>query len=117
MDIDPTSNVGAGNTPGRVQGARGTRAGEFARVYELAEARRRRMSGPGGIPDEVWDDISRAGRLADDLHAEGRAVRFDTHHLSGRVVASLCDLEGNVVRRIGLGDVLGGLEPEPTPAA
>jgi hypothetical protein len=120
MDIDPTSIVGPptpASTPGRAQGARGTQAGEFARVYELAEARRRRMTGPDRIPEEVWDDISRANQLADDLHAEGRAVRFETHHLTGRVVASLCDVDGNVVQPLGLREVVTGLDPEPTPAA
>ena len=94
----------------------GTHAGQFARVYELAEARRRRMTGPDRIPEEVWEDISRAGQLADDLHAQGRAVRFDTHHLTGGVVASLVDLDGNVVRPIGLREVVGGLDPDPEPA-
>jgi hypothetical protein len=124
MDIvDATTNVAPlapldpATTPGRPQGARGTHAGEFARVFELAEARRRRLTGPDTIPEEVWDDISRAGQLADDLHAEGHAVRFETHHLTGRVVASLCDLDGNVVRPVGLYDVLTGFDPEPAPAA
>jgi hypothetical protein len=103
--------------PARKPGVRGTHAGEFARVYELAEARRRRMTGPDSIPEEVWDDISRAGQLAEDLHAQGRAVRFDTHHLTGRVVASLCDVEGNVVRRLGLRDVLHGPDYDPEPAS
>jgi hypothetical protein len=120
MDIDATTNVAPpdlAHGPGRAPGARPTHAGEFARVYELAEARRRRMTGPDQIPEEVWDDISRAGQLADDLHAEGRAVRFDTHHLTGRIVASLCDLDGNVVRPVRLHDVVTGFDPEPTPAA
>lgn len=109
LDFEPVT--------GRTPGARGTHAGDFARVFQLAEARRRRLTGPDAIPEEVWDDISRAGQLADDLHAAGRAVRFETHHLTGRVVASLCDLDGNVVRPIRLHDVLGGLDPEPAPAA
>jgi hypothetical protein len=120
MDIDATTNVAPpdlAHGPGRAPGARPTHAGEFVRVYGLAEARRRRMTGPDQIPEEVWDDISRAGQLADDLHAEGRAVRFDTHHLTGRIVASLCDLDGNVVRPVRLHDVVTGFDPEPTPAA
>jgi hypothetical protein len=106
-----------GALPVRTPGVRGTHAGEFARVYELAEARRRRMTGPDSIPEEVWDDISRAGQLAQDLHAQGRGVRFDTHHLTGRIVASLCDLEGNVVRRLTLREVLHGPDYDPEPAS
>jgi hypothetical protein len=107
-----------GPLPGRPAGVHGTHAAQFARVYELAEARRRRMTGPDRIPEEVWEDISRAGQLADDLHAQGRAVRFETHHLTGRIVASLCDLEGNVVRPLGLREIVGGgVDPDPEPAS
>jgi hypothetical protein len=96
------------------RGVRSTGAGEFARVYELAEARRQRMTGPGRIPEAVWDDITRANELADDLAAAGRRVRFDTHHLSGRVVASLCDADGGLIRRMGLAEIL---DPDPDPPA
>lgn len=105
-----------GLLPKRAPGVHGTHAGHFARVYELAEARRRRMTGPDRIPEEVWEDISRAGQLADDLHAQGRAVRFETHHLTGRVVASLCDADGNVLRPLALREVIGDLDPDPEPA-
>ena len=45
------------------------------------------------IPSEVWDQVDAAARLAENLHAEGRAVRFDVHKLDGGVVASLVDDE------------------------
>jgi hypothetical protein len=119
MDIDATSGIGAGAPPGPVRAARGEQAdetGEFARVLDLAEARRRRMTGPDRIPEEVWDDISRAGQLADDLAQRGQQVRFDTHRLTNRVVASLCDSDGRTLRPVSLGEVLGN-EPDPAPAA
>jgi hypothetical protein len=116
MDIDATPRIGftAVPKPGPAEEAAAT--GEFARVFDLAEARRRRMTGPDRIPDEVWDDITRASQLADDLSERGQSVRFDTHRLTNRVVASLVDDHGRVLRPVGLGEILG-TEPDPTPAA
>ena len=116
MDIDATNGTGGIGRPQPKAGARATQAGEFARVFDLAEARRRRMTGPDRIPDEVWDDINRAGQLADDLAARGQQVRFDTHRLTGRVVASLCDTQGRLLRPVALGEILGA-DPDPAPAA
>jgi hypothetical protein len=116
MDIDATTQVGHRFGTERPTGVRGTEAGQFARVYELAEIRRRRMTGPDRIPEEVWDDMHRASALADDLGARGQQVRFDTHNLTGRVVASLCDTDGRRLRPLELHEVLG-VEPDPAPAA
>jgi hypothetical protein len=117
MDIDANNGIGAGALPGPVRAGRTQPpAGDFARVFDIAEARRRRMTGPDRIPDEVWDDISRAGQLADDLALRGQQVRFDTHRLTNRVVASLCDSDGRVLRPVDLGEIFGA-EPDPTPAA
>lgn len=117
MDIDATTRIGQGAFSRAAQRAQEPAAsGEFARVFDLAEARKRRMTGPDRIPDEVWDDISRAGQLADDLSARGQHVRFDTHRLTNRVVASLCDDEGRVLRPVALGELFG-TEPDPAPAA
>jgi hypothetical protein len=118
MDIDTTSGIGRSTFPSAAVPARaaGAAEGEFARVFDLAEARRRRMTGPDRIPDDVWDAISRAGELADDLAARGQQVRFDTHRLTGRVVANLCDADGRVMRPVSLGEVLGHPDPDPDPA-
>jgi hypothetical protein len=117
MDIDATRGIGSGPFPRPAQrAAEAPATGEFARVFDLAEARRRRMTGPDRIPDEVWDDITRAGELADDLSERGQHVRFDTHRLTNRVVASLVDDEGRVLRPVDLGEIFGN-EPDPAPAA
>ena len=116
MDIDATQRIGFSAVPPKPGKADEAPAGEFARVFDLAEARRRRMTGPDRIPDEVWDDITRAAQLADDLSARGQSVRFDTHRLTNRVVASLVDGDGRVLRPVRLGEVLG-TEPDPAPAA
>jgi hypothetical protein len=117
MDIDATNGIGSGAFPRPARRAEAAPAtGEFARVFDIAEARRRRMTGPDRIPDEVWDDITRAGQLADDLSARGQHVRFDTHRLTNRVVASLVDDQGRMLRPVAL-DELFGSEPDPAPAA
>jgi hypothetical protein len=118
MNIDGTNGISRIHPASGQQADKATDApsGEFARVFDLAEARRRRMTRADRIPEEVWDDIARAGQLADDLAARGQQVRFDTHRLTGRVVASLCDTDGRVLRPVSLRDVLGS-EPDPAPAA
>jgi hypothetical protein len=58
------------------------------------------------IPDEVWDQVDAASRLAEDLHAHGRGVRFDVHKLDGDVVASLVDEDGALLRPLLLTDVV-----------
>lgn len=118
MDIDATRRIGISAVPRPGQAEEAAPAGEFARVFDLAEARRRRMTGPDRIPDEVWDDITRAAQLADDLSARGQSVRFDTHRLTNRVVASLVDDDGRVLRPVALGELLGSEhDPDPAPAA
>jgi hypothetical protein len=116
MDIDATKGIGAGALPEPARAAKATQPGEFARVFDLAEARKRRMTGPDRIPDEVWDDITRAAQLADDLSSQGQSVRFDTHRLTNRVVASLVDSDGRMLRPVDLGEIFG-TEPDPAPAA
>jgi hypothetical protein len=116
MDIDATNGTRPVLGPQAAAARPAAQPGDFAHVLDLAEARRRRMTGPDRIPDEIWEDITRAGQLADDLAARGQQVRFDTHRLTGRVVASLCDTDGRIMRPISLHEVLG-TEPDPAPAA
>jgi len=117
MDIDATKGAGSDALPRPAQGADQRPAtADFAQVLDLSEARRRRMTATDRIPDEVWDDITRAGQLADDLWSRGQHVRFDTHRLTNRVVASLVDDEGRLVRPVDLGEIVG-TEPDPASAA
>lgn len=73
----------------------------FAEVVDLASRRHDETDTPE-IPDHVWDEVEAASRLWQDLRAQDREVRFDTHAVTGRVVASLCDLDGGVVRALPL---------------
>jgi hypothetical protein len=115
MDFDATNGIGAGALPTPGRPARAAQTGEIARVIDIADARRRRMTGPDRIPEEVWEDITRAGELADDLARHGHQVRFDTHRLTNRVVASLCDSDGRALRPVSMGEIFG-TEPDPDPA-
>lgn len=117
MDIDANKGLGRLTAvPTRPEASEAAPSGEFARVFDIADARRRRMTGPDRIPDEVWDDITRAAQLADDLSARGQSVRFDTHRLTNRVVASLVDDDGRTLRPVGLAELFGH-DPDPAPAA
>jgi hypothetical protein len=58
------------------------------------------------IPAEVWDQVDAAARLAENLTADGRQVRFDVHKLDGGVVASLVDDQGGLLRPLLLPDVV-----------
>lgn len=78
----------------------------FAHVVDLA-TRRQDVVGPPGIPDHVWDEVEAASRLWHELRAQDREVRFDTHAVPGRVMASLRDLDGGVVRALPLRNTFG----------
>jgi hypothetical protein len=82
----------------------------FAEVVDLTS--RRQDDDAPAIPDHVWDEVEAAGRLWHELRAQDREVRFDTHAVSGRVVASLCDLDGGVVRHLPLRETFGFDGPE-----
>jgi hypothetical protein len=83
----------------------------FGKVYEIETARRARGA---RIPDSVYEEMEAADALFEDLQAEGRQIRFT--QIGGRVVATLCDLDGSVVRPLGLRDVVG-MGPGPEQAA
>jgi hypothetical protein len=89
-----------------------TSGGGFANVYDLA-AKRDQTSRPT-IPDELWDEVDAASRTADAMSRSGHAMRFDVHRVDGRVVASLTDLTGSVVRPVSLSEILdvGSAGPE-----
>lgn len=89
--------------------ARGPETPRFGDVLDLQEARAARSE---PIPQEVLDDMTRAAALVERLAFEGRHVRFDTHRLSGQVVAGLCDADGAVVKELSLTDIVLGHIPD-----
>jgi hypothetical protein len=89
----------------------------FAEVVDLASRRETASIGPE-IPDHVWDEVEAASQLWHELRAQDREVRFETHAVTGRVVASLCDLDGDVVRPLPLREAFGIHDDHgPEPAA
>jgi hypothetical protein len=93
-----------------------TKGSSFAEVVDLASRRQDAIDGPE-IPDEVWDEVEAASQLWQELRAQDREVRFETHAVTGRVVASLCDLDGGVVRPLPLREAFGFDDPGPEHAA
>lgn len=80
----------------------------FADVLQLETARANREARRAGeIPADVWEEVEAANRLFDELRADGRRLVFDDGRLSGRVVISLCDLEGRVLRSVTPGELVG----------
>jgi hypothetical protein len=70
----------------------------------FAEATRGAAAPP--IPAEVWDQVDTAARLAEDLHAQGRGVRFDVHKPDGGIVAELVDDDAGLRQPLDLTDVV-----------
>jgi hypothetical protein len=107
----PEPDRGPDAKPARVEGGRGS-SSSFAEVVDLASRRQAEIDTPE-IPDHVWDEVEAASRLWHELRAQDREVRFDTHAVTGRIVASLCDLEGGVVRPLPLRETFGIDGPGP----
>lgn len=61
---------------------------------------------PASPPPEVMDEIAAAMHAADRLAAGGREVRFDLDSPTGKVSAGLHDLEGHLLSKLALSEVL-----------
>ena len=97
--------------PARAADPEDNKAG-FGKVYEIETARRARGA---RIPLDVYEEMEAAARLYDELQDEGRQIRYT--QLGGRVVASLCDLDGNVLRPLTLREAIGMGQSGPETAA
>ena len=79
----------------------------FGKVYEIETARRARNA---RIPYSVYQEMEAADALFEELAGQGLQVRFSQ---LGRVAASLCDEDGNVVRPLSLREAIGmDIDPE-----
>ena len=102
FDVSPLAgSLSAASAVDRARAARGSDRAAFGDAVAGAGA-----PATPPIPAEVWDQVDAAARLAENLHAEGRAVRFDVHKLDGGVVASLVDDQGGLLRPLLLEDVV-----------
>jgi hypothetical protein len=88
----------------------------FAEVIDLASRREAACDVPD-IPRHVLDEVDAAAELWQELDGSDRVVRFEINAARGRVVASLCDGAGGVVRELPLRAVLGGEDDGPQSAA
>jgi hypothetical protein len=80
----------------------------FGKVHQIETARRARQA---RIPFSVYEEMEAAHALFEELEDQGLQVRFS--QLGGRVAASLCDLDGNVVRSLSLLEAIGmDIDPE-----
>jgi hypothetical protein len=93
------------------RGTTSSNAPGFCKVYDIETARRARSA---RIPDQVLEEMAAADELYEQLLDEGRQIRFD--EIRGRIVATLCDLDGNVVRPLTLTEAIE-LYEEPDSAA
>jgi hypothetical protein len=83
----------------------------FDNVYEIETARRARSA---RIPLSVYEEMEAAAALYEELSEEGRQIRYT--QLGNRVVAHLCDLDGNVIRRLTLREAIA-IDTDPDDAA
>ena len=106
MSIEPTAPLAAGRSIGAPDPARGAAA---QAAPAAAPADRVELSGgiPPAPPPEVLEQVSVAAQVAQELHDSGRRLRFASDAQSGRVVVSVEDLDGNVLRTIPTIDALG----------
>jgi hypothetical protein len=118
MSIDPTTPhrpllpYGPGGLAGAHAAPPAKPASPPASLARVDEARAARLQRDDPIPPAVRADMARAAELVDELARRGRHVAFGTHQLSGRLVASLTDEQGAVIRRLPLRDVLDGVDPD-----
>ena len=100
------STPGTGSDPVAKPAQVTAQGASFAEVVDLASRRQAAVDTPE-IPDHVWDEVEAASQLWHELRSKDREVRFDTHAVTGRVVASLCDPDGGVVRPLPLRETFG----------
>lgn len=80
----------------------------FGKVHQIETARRAREA---RIPFSVYEEMEAAHALFEELGDQGLQVRFS--QLGGRIAASLCDLDGNVVRPLSLREAISmDIDPE-----
>jgi hypothetical protein len=90
--------------------------GSPADVVDIAAHRASAVDAPA-IPDHVLDAIDAAAMRAEDLRAHNREVRFEMDDSTGRVLASLREVDGGVIRALPLREAVGYDDDGPQSAA
>jgi len=110
LDVARIESTGIPTAPARA--ARGSRAADAGGVEDTFTP----SDGiPAGPPPEVLEAIDAAGRVARELHANGRELRFTppAPGEGGRVKVELRDLDGNVLREIPPSELLDATTGAP----
>lgn len=103
LDVAPIGSAGFSGTPERAQ--RGSRSAAPAGADDAATLSSGEI--PASPPPEVLEAVDAAGRVARELHAQGRELRFTPPDGSvGRVQVEVRDLDGNVLRTIPPSELL-----------
>lgn len=104
LDVPPIGSPGFDAKPQRAaRDARGDAARAATDVHAGAAERI-----PDSPPPEVLEAMDAAGRVARELHATGRELRFTppAEGAVGHVRVDVCDLDGNVLRTIPPSELL-----------
>jgi hypothetical protein len=106
LDVAPIGAPGYG-TPAQ-RAPRGARVDAADGARDAAEISSEEI--PASPPPEVLDAIDAAGRVARELHAEGRELRFvpasERGEDDGHVRVEVRDLDGNVLRTLPPSELL-----------
>jgi hypothetical protein len=104
MSIEPTAPVAAGRSIGAPTPPRSAAPPSASTPVDRVE-----LSGaiPDAPPPEVLEQMSIAAQVAQELHDSGRRLRFTPDGETGRVVVSVEDLDGKVLRTIPTTEALG----------
>jgi hypothetical protein len=113
FDVGRPEGASVSHLTPRTQPSHATDTGEFAKVYDLAKARRPLPD----VPTSVWDEVERAAAIAADLEATGKTIRFTEPTAEGRVTVELVDAGGRLLRPVSLGEVVSIGSTEPPTAA
>lgn len=101
LDVAPIGPTSLSRSPEPAQ--RGA-AAATTRVEDTAELSPDQI--PASPPREVLEAMDAAGRVARELHAEGRELRFVPDHDGGHVQVQVRDLDGHVLRTIPPNELL-----------
>ena len=101
LDVARIESTSYDMTPARTPREERARAAEDAVTLSSGEI-------PAGPPPEVLEAMDAAGRVARELHEQGRELRFTPPVAGdgGRVRVDVCDLDGNVLRTIPPSELL-----------
>ena len=76
-----------------------------------------RQADDPSFPEGIWEEFGRADELYEAMRLDGEQVRYEICDADGGVRATICDLDGNFLRPVGLRHALGSSGDEPPPAA